>query len=172
MWLGIFSIIMMFTGLTSAYIVRKGQSGWLSIEMPQIFWVSSAIILVSSVTMNMALSAIKKGNKSMLLIMILTTLGLGIGFAVCQWSGWAQLIRAGIHPVEKHNSASQYFYLLTALHLAHLAFGLLSLIFVSIKAMLRRYTAERYNGVRIAAIYWHFLDGLWIYLFLFLYFFK
>jgi cytochrome c oxidase subunit 3 len=171
MWLGIASMVIFFGGLTSAYIVRMNGGNWKEIGLPPAFYVSTALILFSSVTLNMALSAVKKGSAPTTMVFI--TFLLGIGFAVSQFLGWRALNHAGIYFTGKQSIASgQFLYVLTWAHLMHLIGGLLSLLYVSIKSARGGYSPESFNGIRVSAIFWHFLDGLWVYLFLFLLFVR
>jgi len=176
MWLGIGSIVMVFAGLTSAYTVRRGAGDWFSITLPFVFWISSAVILFSSVTMNIALQSFKKDNTSNGIIFLGITLILGLAFAWFQFRGWGELTRNGIYLVQAKGQTSlisgSFIYLLSGLHLAHMTGGILSLIFCFIKSLLGRYGASNVHGLRVCAIYWHFLDALWIYLFVFLTIFK
>jgi cytochrome c oxidase subunit 3 len=173
LWVGIISIVMLFAGLTSAYIVREAEGNWLVFKMPMLFWVSTAIILVSSITMSMAQNAIKKGNLSGLKTLTAITLLLGIAFAVCQFMGWSDLVESKVFFTGSQSNASgSFFYVITGLHLAHLAGGLIALIVVLVKAGNKAYSADNYTGVTMAGTYWHFLDILWIYLFLFLLFIR
>jgi cytochrome c oxidase subunit 3 len=171
MWLGIASMVIFFGGLTSAYIVRMNGGNWKDLRLPSEFYISTALIIFSSVTMNMAISAIKKGRPAG--IFILFTFILGLGFAAFQFLGWKALHASGIYFTGKLSIASgQYLYVLTWAHLMHLAGGLISLIFTGIKTAFGKYTQSSYNGMQISAIFWHFLDFLWIYLFLFLLFIR
>ncbi|TND09559.1 MAG: cytochrome c oxidase subunit III [Bacteroidetes bacterium] len=173
LWLGIFSIIMVFGGFTSYYVVSMGKRGWISIELPQAFWISSAIILVSSLTMNFGQSAVKKGNNRVASWWILATLVLGISFAAFQYSGWMTMIDNGLFFAGPTFSASiGMVYVVSFVHLVHLVFGLGALGVTFTKARMGRYSPDNFLGVQLCSIYWHFLDGLWIYLFLFLTFFK
>jgi cytochrome c oxidase subunit 3 len=171
MWLGIASMVIFFGGLTSAYIVRLNGGNWKDIRLPAEFYVSTALIIFSSVTMNSAMSAVKKGGSPTKFLFL--TLLLGIGFAVFQFLGWRDLNHSGIYFTGKQSIASgQYLYVLTWAHLMHLFGGLLTLIFVTTKSARGGYAANNFNGMQIAAIFWHFLDVLWIYLFLFLLFIR
>ncbi|MBN8702404.1 MAG: cytochrome c oxidase subunit 3 [Bacteroidetes bacterium] len=172
-WLGIAGIIMVFAGLTSAYIVRKGNGAWLIISMPAMFYLSTAIILFSSLTMNWALSSIKNNNTTKLKSAILTTLVLGLLFGVFQFLAWGELIDNNIFFTGKSsNAAGSFLYVLSGLHLAHIAAGILVLLIIYYNAARGKYSSENYLGVKLGAIYWHFLDALWVYLFLFFTFFK
>jgi cytochrome c oxidase subunit 3 len=192
LWFGIISMVMLFAGLTSGYIVRQGEGKWLQFEMPGLFKLSTLIIIVSSITMQWAvLSARKNKIGSMKIALLLTTL-LGVGFVFSQYFAWSELVSRGIYfagrikdvhssstyiPAgnetaaevgDTGNVAASFLYVITGLHVLHLLGGILALFFVNIKAALGKYSAANFNGVRIAAIYWHFLDGLWVYLFFFL----
>lgn len=171
MWLGIVSIIMLFAGLTSAYVVRKGEGNWMLFDLPQIFYISTAIILLSSITMNWALSAIKKDDKDTLKKAIGITLLLGAGFFISQFAAYNYLVGQGIYFAGK-NAAGSYLYMLSGVHLAHVIGGILGLVFVLVKSLLKKYSYDNYHGIYLLSIYWHFLGILWVFLFLFLIFFR
>lgn len=173
LWLGMISMIMIFGSLTSAYVVRMGKGDWLHFEMPQSFYLSTAVIIISSVTMNWALASAKKNDLKNLKIASLVTLGLGLLFVVFQFQSWGVLVDQKVFFAGKDsNAAGSFMYALTGLHMAHLAGGLIALIVVSFKAFRSRYNSENLLGVKLCAIFWHFLDALWIYLFLFLLFVR
>lgn len=173
LYLGMGSMVMLFAAFTSAYVVRMEKGDWMHFDMPQIFYISTAVILVSSVTMNMALSAAKKNNFAGLKSASLITLLLGIGFIVCQFLGWNILYSQKIVFAGKYSNASgSFFYVLTLMHLLHLLGGIIALFVVWIKSTQQKYNSENLLGVRLCAIFWHFLDLLWIYLFLFLLFVR
>lgn len=173
LWLGIVSMIMAFAGLTSAFIVRKAEKDWVAFELPQMFWLSTALLIISSVTMYWASLSAKTGSLKKLNIALLITLLLGLGFTYCQFLGWGQLYAQGIVFGGKYSKASgSFIYFLSALHLAHLIGGIIALLITLFKALKGKYSKENYLGVKLSAIYWHFLDILWLYLFLFLYFVK
>jgi cytochrome c oxidase subunit III len=166
--IGIGSIIMLFAGLTSGYIVRQAEGNWRFFEMPSVFYVSSVIILMSSFTMQMAVRAVKKDDLSQVKTYLLLTLGLGLAFVFSQFLGWNELVKNNVYFADKQTPSGSFFYVLTGLHLAHLAFGLLGLIITSSKSIRERYSSQNFMGISLCAIYWHFLGGLWIYLFVFL----
>ena len=192
LWFGIISMLMLFAGLTSAYMVRQGEGKWAQFDLPQLFIMSTVLILLSSATMHWAVVSVKKNQVSTLKIAILSTAVLGAGFVVCQYLAWNDLVSQGIYFVgrikdmtgdftyipagnekvnevgEMGNVAASFLYVITGLHIVHLFGGILALSVVLIKSMLGRYSSTNYNGVVMCAIYWHFLDALWIYLFLFL----
>ncbi len=170
LYIGIVSIVMLFAGLTSAYIVRADNGNWLVFNLPSISIISTAIIITSSLTMFVAQRAIKKDNYSLTSLGLFLTLGLGIAFFFTQIEGWKQLTAQGIYFVGKYSNASgSFLYLIALVHLAHMIGGLIALAVSLTKALLKKYSASDYLGIELTAIYWHFLDLLWVYLFLFLY---
>jgi cytochrome c oxidase subunit 3 len=173
LYVGIFSIVMLFAGLTSAYIVRQADGQWLRFTLPVMFWVSSGIILVSSITMHWAVISVRKNKLTQLTQAVGATLLLGILFGVSQIYGWGELLDGGIYFAGKSaNPSGSFIYALSGLHLFHILSGVIALIVVLVKSMSQKYTAENSSGVRLCATYWHFLDGLWIYLFVFLVFMQ
>jgi cytochrome c oxidase subunit 3 len=173
LWLSIVAMIMIFASMTSAYVVSRGKGGWLHFELPQLFYVSTAIILMSSVTMNWTLASARKNDFKNVKIAALLTLLLGIAFIICQFKAWGQLVDQKVFFAGKSSSGSgSYLYALTGLHLAHLIFGFFALLVVWVKSIGQRYDSENLLGIRLCAIFWHFLDVLWIYLFLFLLFVR
>lgn len=170
LYIGIVSIVMLFAGLTSAYVVRADNGNWLVFQLPPISIISTAIIVTSSITMFMAQKAIKKDNYSMTNLALFLTLGLGIAFFFTQVEGWKQLTAQGIYFVGKYSNASgSFLYLIALVHLLHMVGGLVALMVSLTKALLKKYSSSDYLGIELTAIYWHFLDLLWVYLFLFLY---
>lgn len=173
LWLSIVAMIMIFASLTSAYMVSWGKGGWLQFELPQLFYVSTAIILISSITMNWTLASVKKNDFKNVKIAASLTILLGLAFIVCQFKAWGALVDQKVFFAGKSSSGSgSYLYALTGLHLAHLLFGIIALMVVWIKSMGQKYNSENFLGIRLCAIFWHFLDALWIYLFLFLLFVR
>ncbi len=166
--IGIGSIVMLFAGLTSGYIVRQAEGNWRFFELPSVFYVSSIIILLSSFTLQMAIRAVKKDDLSQVKTFLLFTLGLGLAFVFSQFLGWNELVKNDVYFADKLTPSGSFFYVITGLHLAHLAFGLLGLIITGSKSIRERYSSKNYLGISLCAIYWHFLGGLWIYLFVFL----
>lgn len=173
LYVGIVSIVMLFAGLTSAYVVRADNGNWLVFQLPGIVILSTAIIVTSSVSMLLAQRAIKKDNHRLTSIALFITLVLGIAFFFTQYEGWKQLTAQGIYFIGKYSNASgSFLYLIALVHLAHMVGGLLALMVSFTKSLLKRYSSFDYLGLELTAIYWHFLDLLWVYLFLFLYFYR
>jgi cytochrome c oxidase subunit 3 len=170
LYVGMVSIVMLFAGLTSAYVVRAGSGNWLLFSLPPISIVSTAIIMLSSITMYMAQRAIKTDRFGLTSVALFTTLVLGIAFFFTQIEGWRQLTAQGIYFVGKYsNSSGSFLYLIALVHLAHMVGGLIALAVSLTKSLLKKYSSADHLGIELTAIYWHFLDLLWVYLFLFLY---
>jgi len=173
LWVGIVGIVMLFAGMTSAYIVRQAEGNWLYFDLPNTFYVSTVVIVISSITMLVAQRAIKKDNLKLTTSMLVLTLVLGVVFTLLQFKAWGELVDMGVFFAGREsNPAGSFLYAISGLHLAHLAGGLIALIFTSVKASLKKYSAEDHVGIGVAATYWHFLDILWIYLLLFLVFIR
>lgn len=173
LWIGIISMIMFWAGLTSAYVVRHDSGNWLDFKLPDIFFVSTAVIILSSITFLLAQNAVKQNNFKMITIGTLLTLILGLVFVYCQYLGWMELTSQHIFFGGRQSNASGSFFILFIwAHWAHLAGGVISLITVLINSLRRKYSAENALGIELCGIYWHFLDLLWVYLFLFLYFIR
>lgn len=173
LWIGIASMTMMFAGLTSGYIVQRssliGENGWTLFGMPEIFYYSTLVIVVSSITMMMSVRNARNGKRLQSTFYLLTTLVLGFVFSTFQWIGWSELYEMEIvFAGEKSNPAGSWFYVITGFHLLHVGAGMIVLIVTSIKNGLKKYSAEDYQGIEMAAIFWHFVDILWVLLFLFL----
>jgi cytochrome c oxidase subunit 3 len=173
LWVGMISMVMIFASLTSAYVVRQQKGDWLQFELPRLFYISTAIIIMSSVTMNWVLSSAKKNDFKNIKLAAFITLLLGLSFVICQFKAWGVLVDQKIFFAGKYsNAAGSFLYALTGLHLAHLLGGMIALMVVSAKSMGQRYNSENLLGIKLCAIFWHFLDALWIYLFLFLLFVR
>lgn len=165
LWVGLGSIIMMFAGLTSAYIVKGSQPEWSTVEMPRIFYYSTAAIVASSITIQMALKAFKERSMMAYRRLITVTAILGSLFIALQLIGFNQLWNAGIN--FKGAGAGQFLYIIFGLHVLHVLGGVVTLLVMFFKAFSSK--IRNYNPVTIelASTYWHFVDLLWIYLFVF-----
>jgi len=172
MWVGLASIAMMFTSLSSAYIVRSGTAAdWVPLRVPRVLFASTALILISSVTIEIARRKLKQSFSDAYSRYLLVTGLLGLAFLSSQLVAWRQLARQGIY-VATHPHSS-FFYLLTGAHAVHLAGGLLALTFLWIRSHRKaQHPARRQATADAVAIYWHFMDGLWIYLFLLLFLWR
>jgi cytochrome c oxidase subunit 3 len=174
MWVALASILMMFTALSSAYIVRAASSSdWQPLRMPRILWLSTALILISSGTLEAARRNWKAAadNKRRWL---LATVVLGLGFLGSQLLAWRQLVRQGVYVAS--NPHSSFFYLFTAAHGVHLLGGLLALTYLLLRARPSRSDQAALQksqaGADAVTLYWHFMDFLWIYLFVLLFYVR
>lgn len=166
LWVAIGSIVMMFAGLTSAFIVKSNKDGWTTAVMPKVFWASTAVILISSLTLQMALRSFRQREMSRYRLLIGTTLLLGVAFIVLQWTGFQQLWNEQ-HITFKGGGAGQFLYVIFGLHGIHVAAGIIALIVMFIKAFAGRIKLYSSVPVEVMATYWHFVDLLWIYLMVF-----
>ena len=168
------SMTMMFAGIVSAFVVSKSREDWLKdFHLPIAFYYSTAIIILCSVTFFMAKKAIQKDNQQATTIFLLLTLILGLGFVFCQFTGFKQLMENGyFFAGPESNIATTFLYVIATVHLAHLAGGLISLLIIIYNHFKQKYNSTQTLGIELGAMYWHFLDFLWVCLFLLLYFFR
>lgn len=168
------SMTMMFAGLTSAFVVSKSRGDWLqNFQMPKAFFISTAIIFLCSITFHLAKLAIKKDNHKATTNYLLATLLLGILFVFFQFQGFGEVVKQGYYFTgPESNITTTFLYVVTIVHLAHLFGGIISLLIIIYNHFKQKYNSSQTLGIELGAMYWHFLDFLWIYLFLFLYFFK
>lgn len=173
LYIAIASIVMLFAGFTSAYIVRQAEGNWLEFDLPSIFYVSTAIILASSATMWYANLAASKNNYKGVTLGVVATLVLGVAFAISQFEAWGDLVDSGIFFTgQSANASGSFLYILSGMHLAHLGGGLIALLIVLVNSLKNKYSSENKLGLELCSTYWHFLDVLWIYLLLFLLFIR
>jgi len=169
LWLFIVSIVMLFAALTSAYIVKQADGNWLSFELPGAFMLSTGIIAVSSFTMHLAYLAAKKDELGKVKLMLLLTVLLGVLFLVTQYYSWSQLVAENVFFVSNYASGS-FIYVFTGLHGLHLVSGLIFLLITFTSAMRLEVHSKKLLQIEMCMTYWHFLGGLWLYLYLFLLF--
>lgn len=174
LWFGIVSLIMAFAGWTSAYIVSSKRKDWLdSIELPQAFFTSTAIIILSSVTYILGKKAIEKNNQKSASTWLLATLLLGMTFIVLQFYGFSQMLQTGYYFTgPTSNIKMSYIFLIAFVHILHVVAGLVSLLVVFYRQLKGKYSPDNLIGFELGATFWHFLDILWIYLILFMFFVK
>lgn len=165
LWVAMGSIIMMFAGLTSAYIVRKAQGNWVFYQLPVVFWISTVVILASSVTMFTGVRAFKSRKMTQFRGLIGATLVLGILFALLQYMGFTQLYSNNVRV--DGNPSESFLFIIAGLHLLHILGGIIALLIVFFRAFRTRVKIYNATGLEIVASYWHFVDVLWIYLFVF-----
>jgi cytochrome c oxidase subunit 3 len=166
LWVAIGSIIMMFAGLTSAYIVKSNQAGWQTVGMPHVFWYSTATILLSSLAMQMALRSFKRRKMNQYRLLLTGTLVLGITFVILQWLGFRQLWDSGVQ-FKGSSGGGQFLYVIAGLHAVHVLGGVIALMVMFVKAFLGKTKLYGSVPVELMATYWHFVDLLWIYLLVF-----
>lgn len=166
LWVAIGSIVMMFAGLTSAYIVKSGTAGWHEVKTPTVFLFSTATLFISSITMQAALRSFKQKAMAAFRRLFLLTLVLGIVFVTLQWIGFNWLWDHGVH-FQGASGAGQFLYIIFGLHALHVLGGIVALTVL----LIRQYTGatRRYDATpfEIMSTYWHFVDVLWIYLLVF-----
>lgn len=166
LWLFIVSVCMVFASLTSAYIVRQAEGNWQIFELPPLFWITSVLILVSSFTMHGAYLAAKRDNLEMVKLgMIVTTL-LGIGFLVGQVLAWGELVANNVYFVG--NPSGSFVYVLSGLHGLHIVGGVVFLAITLVAAFRFQVHSKNLSLIEMCTTFWHFLDALWLYLFVFL----
>ncbi len=170
LWGFIVTIIMLFASQTSAYLVRRAEGNWVEFAIPQIFWYSTVVLIMSSISMHWAYLAAKKDNFNTLKIAISITFVLGLAFLEMQFEGWKDLVAQNIYFVG--NPSGSFFYVFTLLHGGHLITGLIVLCVTFIAAMRLKVHAKNLRRIEICTTYWHFLDILWVYLFAFLLYFR
>ena len=165
LWVALGSIIMMFAGLTSAYVVKREQPGWTTFSIPKAFWYSTAVILASSLTIQMALKAFKDREMQRYRNLLTTTAILGILFVVLQWVGFRQIWNTGI--TFRGSGGGQFLYIIAGLHAVHVLGGILALMVMFVKAYASKIRTYNSVPVELMSTYWHFVDLLWIYLLVF-----
>lgn len=174
LWFGLISLTMSFAGLTSAYVVSKERPDWISdFEIPPAFYISLGVILISSLTIHLAKVSVKKGIHNRGMVLLITTFLLGLAFVYFQFLGFSEIIANGYNFTGPTSTiTTSFIYLVVILHVAHVIGGLISLLVVIYNHYKQKYNHGETLGIELAATFWHFIDAVWIYLFLFLYFVK
>ncbi|UZO81202.1 cytochrome c oxidase subunit 3 [Aquimarina sp. ERC-38] len=174
MWFAMISMTMTFAGLTSAYVVSKSREDWaVDLQFPNAFITSLFIILLSSATLYAAKFFIQKENQKLATLLIIGTFLLAINFVVLQFIGFEDMMGQGYHFTgPTSNIVSTFMFIIIATHLVHVAGGLIVLTVVLINQFRNKYQKNNMLGLEIGSMYWHFVDVLWIYLFLFLFFIR
>ncbi|HRN71764.1 MAG TPA: cytochrome c oxidase subunit 3 [Ginsengibacter sp.] len=166
MWMAIVSIIMMFVGLSSAFIVKRSQANWVSLEIPLVFFYSTGVILASSLTVAMAKRAFGLRQISRYAVWLGAAAVLGILFVVLQTIGFIELWNSGV--TVSRNVSFSFLYVIVGLHALHVLGGVVALIVMFIKSFSARNIVYSPLGINLMATYWHFVDILWIYLLIFM----
>ncbi len=166
LWIALASIIMMFTGFTSAYLVKRNMANWTTFELPLIFWYSTAVIIISSITIIVSRNYFRQREMKKYRLWLGVTLVLGTAFVCMQYIGFSELWHSGV--TLTRNVSFSFLYIIVGLHALHVVGGVIALIILLIKA----YSAKRKNysiiPIDLMSTYWHFVDILWIYLLVFL----
>lgn len=172
LWFGIVSLIMSFAGWTSAFVVSSSRPDWLKdFQLPNAFIVSTIVIILSSISFFLAKQALKKDKNQLTTLWLFVTLILGCIFIFNQISGFQQIINLGYNFTgPTSNVTMSYIYLIAVVHIVHVVVGLICLLVVIFNHFRNKYNASKMLGFELASTFWHFIDVLWIYLFLFLYF--
>jgi len=174
LWFGIVSLLMSFAGWTSAYIVSSSREDWMrDYNLPVAFWVSTGLILLSSITYWMATREVAQGRQKTGTIWLLITLFLGVSFVISQFLGFSEMIAMGYYFTgPTSNITLSYIFLITVIHAVHVVAGMISLLVVLFNQVRGSYGPGKMLGMELGITFWHFLDILWIYLILFFYFFR
>src|SRR5436190_19692242 len=165
-WILLTAIIMLFAGLSSAYIVLRGVPAWQNIELPSLLWPNTAVLLLSSMAIELSRRAIRRNDLQSMKRWLAAGGALGLAFLVGQLAAWRQLVNSGVYLPSTLQSS--FFYILTGLHGVHLFGGLIALGLVLTRALKNRLSASNYEPLKLCGLYWHVMDALWIYLFLLL----
>ena len=174
LWFGIISLSMGFAGWTSAYVVSSSRPDWLQdYYLPQAFLYSTVVIITTSVFMHLAKQFVKKNNHPLASFCLLATLVLSIVFVILQFKGFSQIIETGYHFTgPTSNITMSYIFLIAAAHIMHVFAGIIVLLVLIYNHYKKRYQPNNLLGLQLGVTFWHFLDFLWVYLILFLYFFR
>lgn len=167
LWALLATVSMLFAGFTSAYLIRRAGSDWQPIYLPPILWFNTALLVSSSLTMEAARTSMRRWRMDALRGWLLVTTLLGLGFLIGQLFAWQQLAAQGVYvPTSPHSS---FFYMLTGVHGVHLLGGLLALVYALSRTWRFGWTPAEPDALNLCATYWHFVGGLWVYLFLLLF---
>lgn len=162
-WILLTAVVMLFAGLSSAYIVLRGVPAWQNIELPSLLWPNTAILLLSSVAIDLARRAIRRRDAQSMKRWLVAAVTLGVAFLLGQVAAWRQLVNAGVYLPSTLQSS--FFYILTGLHGVHLIGGVIALVWVLVAAFKNKITVFNYEPLKLCALYWHVMDAIWIYLF-------
>jgi cytochrome c oxidase subunit III len=165
LWIGIGSIVMMFAGLTSAYIVKRDQPGWTTFEVPRTLWFSTAVMLSSSLTVQLAVQAFRGREMRRYRNLLTATILLGILFVALQWISFRQIWASGV--TFRGSGAGQFLYVIAGLHALHVLGGIIVFLIMFAKAYSRKIRIYNAVPIEMARTYWNFVDVLWLYLFIF-----
>lgn len=171
MWLFLASVTMLFAVLTSGYVVRRADGNWFTFDLPSMFYITSAIIFFSSISMHLGYRAAKQDSPSGVKMWLTVTAILGVLFMVGQLIGWQQLVNNQVH-FSGGNPSASFVYVFSGLHGVHLISAVIFLVIVWNSARQLKISSHNLAQIEMCATYWHFLGGLWLYLFIFLTYFR
>ena len=166
LWIGIASIIMMFAGFTSAIIIKRNQANWPSFELPGMFWYSTVVIIISSLTLVLARNAFQQRDMGKFRSLVVTTLVLGVLFIIMQAIGFRQLWNQGL--TLPGNVSFAFLFIIVGLHALHVIGGVIALVILFLKAYNKKVRSYNIVPIEVISTYWHFVDILWAYLLVFL----
>ncbi|EAR13511.1 hypothetical protein PI23P_03417 [Polaribacter irgensii 23-P] len=173
LWVAMISMVMFFAGLTSAYVISMKRDDWVTFDLPNAFYISTFLIIGSSITLMLSQRFIKQDKRQLSILLLVTTLLLGIGFIWQQYVGFNQLKDLGLYFTGKGSTVSTSFIVgITLMHVLHLLAGVIVLLVVIYNHFKYKYKPNDLLGFELGAIFWHFVDVLWIYLFFFFYFIR
>ena len=173
LWVSMISMVMFFAGLTSAYVVSMKREDWVTFDLPQSFYISTILIVLSSITLMLSQRYLKKDNLKVSFTLLVLTLLLGLGFVWYQYVGFNELKSVGLYFTGPESTVSTSFILgITFMHVLHLLAGIIVLLVVIYNHFKKKYSASDMLGFELGGIFWHFVDVLWIYLFFFFYFIR
>lgn len=173
LWIAMISMVMFFAGLTSAYVISMKRDDWVSFELPQAFYVSTILIIVSSITLILSQKMLKQNKRQVSILLLILTFILGVSFVWQQYVGFNQLRSVGLFFTGPESTVSTSFIIgISFMHVLHILAGIIVLIVVIYNHFKYKYTSTDLLGFELGAIFWHFVDVLWIYLFFFFYFIR
>jgi len=173
LWVSMISMVMFFAGLTSAYVISMRRDDWVTFELPDAFYISTVLIILSSITISISQRLIKKSKRELSIAFLLITFVLGIAFVWQQYAGFEDLRNAGLFFTGPTSTVSTSFIIgITLMHAFHVFAGIIVLLVVIYNHFKYKYTSDDLLGFELGAIFWHFVDVLWIYLFFFFYFIR
>ena len=173
LWVSLISMVMFFAGLTSAYVISMQREDWVSFDLPTAFYTSTVVIILSSITLFFSFKFLKKDNLQVSFLLLIATFVLGLSFVWLQYAGFNELKSSGLYFTGPESTVSTSFIIgITFLHVIHLIAGVVVLLVVIYNHYKKKYSSADTLGFELGAIFWHFVDILWIYLFLFFYFIR
>ena len=173
LWVAMISMVMFFAGLTSAYVISMKRDDWVSFDLPQAFYISTALIILSSFTLLLSQRFLKQDKRQLSIILLLIAFALCVAFVWQQYVGFNQLKSIGLFFTGPESTVSTSFIIgISFMHVLHILAGIIVLLVVIYNHFKYKYKPKDMLGFELGAIFWHFVDVLWIYLFFFFYFIR